>query len=98
MDDGLAPEEDPASELLLEPEAGEGPPSEPTSGAIPVEPSLGAESSPEPLAAHPIAADRDREEPPAGVGEPEAVEEPPAPLWHAEVSTEPSRFQDDIRL
>ena len=61
MEDGLAPEEDPASELLVEPEAGVGPPSEPASGAIAVEPSLGAESSSEPLAAHPIAADRDRD-------------------------------------
>jgi len=96
---GLAPQEDPVSERMLEPEAVEDLPSEATpAGAIAGGPSSRAESHVEPLAAHPIGADQDLEEPLVGVGQTEAMEGTPAPLWQAEVSAEPSQFQDDIRL
>jgi len=96
---GLAPQEAAVSERMVEPEAGEGLPSEATSaGAIAGGPSSGAESHGEPLAIHPIGADQDLEQPPVGIGQAEAVEETSAPIWQAEVSAEPSQFQDDIRL
>ena len=96
---GLAPAEHQATEPLLEPETGEGPPTDATAAVeIAVGPSLGGESLDEPLAAHSFGADQDLEAPPVGVGEPEATEGTPAALWHAEVSPDPSNFQDDIRL
>ena len=96
---GLAPQEDPDSDRMLEPDAVEDLPSEATpAGAIAGGSSSGAESHVEPLAAHPIGADQDLEEPLVGVGQTEAMEGTPAPLWQAEVSAEPSQFQDDIRL
>jgi 23S rRNA (guanosine2251-2'-O)-methyltransferase len=96
---GLAPQEDPVSERMLEPEAVEDLPSEATpAGAIAGKSSSRAESHVEPLGAQPIGADQDLEEPLVGVGQTEAMEGTPAPLWQAEVSAEPSQFQDDIRL
>jgi 23S rRNA (guanosine2251-2'-O)-methyltransferase len=97
-EDGSSPAA-PATEPLLEPDAGEGPPSDATAAVeIGVGPSTGGESLDEPLAAHSFGADQDLEAPPVGVGEPEATEGTPAALWHAEVSPDPSNFQDDIRL
>ena len=98
MEDGSSPAA-PATEPLLEPDAGEGPPSDATAAVeIGFGPSTGGESLDEPLAAHSFGADQDLEAPPVGVGEPEATEGTPAALWHAEVSPDPSNFQDDIRL
>ena len=96
---GLAFGENEATEPLLEPEAGEGPTDNATAAVEnAVGPSLGGESLDEPWAAHSFGIDQDLEAPPVGVGEPEATEGTPAPLWHAEVSPDPSNFQDDIRL
>ena len=96
---GLASVEHQAPEPMLEPETGAGPSSDATAAVeIAVGPSLGGESLEEPLAAHSFGADQDLEAPPVGVGEPEATEGTPAALWHAEVSPDPSKFQDDIRL
>ena len=83
----------------LEPEAPELPPSDATSaGDIAVGQTSGGESSVDPGEADPAKASQDLEEPTAGFEDSEAVEEAPAPLWHAAVSSDPSQFQGDIRL